>query len=328
MCIGTVDSLQTDLTTYKEITRVYAHPMVATDTLRAASNYGWMHYVLPLDMNLAGKQLVVMIQAPATAYICIDNLAIEAAENFTTPVITSVGAGDTYATLNWTGTAENYNIYVVDTAQLDSSKYIPYIQDAPAACVRKIENVTGNSYKVTGLAAGGNTYAFYVEDAAKAASAGALSNRVFATTVCEAIVVNGSYSYDFEPGPNYKMGTNPSKSTPDGFTFQWPTSTTATDTVYKTPDCWTVGMTYASYDPTSTTYKSYKPSLRSNSMTAAAASQYVYARSGYSAMMFPCSSTSYMEGYVASIRIRWRLTSGDVVRMRKYKAVQSTRLLI
>ena len=296
LCIGTVDSLQTDLMTYKEITRVYAHPMVATDTLRAASNYGWMHYVLPLDMNLAGKQLVVMIQAPATAYICIDNLAIEAAENFTTPVITSVGAGDTYATLNWTGTAENYNIYVVDTAQLDSSKYIPYIQDAPAACVRKIENVTGNSYKVTGLAAGGNTYAFYVEDAAKAASAGALSNRAFATTVCEAIVVNGSYSYDFEPGPNYKMGANPSKSTPDGFTFQWPASTTASDTVYKTPDCWNYGITYASYDKTSSTYKSYNPTLRSNSMTAAATSQYRYARNGYSCMQFYGTST-YKEVY-------------------------------
>ena len=296
LCIGTVDSLQTDLTTYQEITRVYAHPMTVTDTLRAASNYGWMHYVLPLDMNLAGKQLVVMIQAPTTAYIFIDNLAIEAAEGVTTPVITSVGAGDTYATINWTGNAENYNIYVVDTAQLDSCKYIPYIQDAPATCVRKIENVSGNSYKVTGLTAGGNTYAFYVEDAAKAGAAGALSNRAFATTVCEAIVIEGSYSYDFEPGPNYKMGANPSKSTADGFTFQWPTSTTASDTVYKTPDCWNYGITYSSYDKTSTTYKSYNPTLKSNTMSAAAASQYIYARNGYSCMQFYGTST-YKEVY-------------------------------
>ena len=294
LCIGTVDSLQTNLSTYQEITRVYAHPMVATDTLREASNYGWMHYVLPLDMNLTGKQLVLMIQAPATAYICIDNLAIEAAEGVTTPVITSVGAGDTYATVNWTGNAENYNIYVVDTANL-GAKYIPYLQDAPAACVRKI-SVTGNSYKVTGLNAGGNTYAFYVEDAAKAGATGALSNRAFATTVCEAIVVNGSYSYDFEPGAGYVGGASPSKATPVGFTFQWPTSTTASDTVYKTPECWNYGNTYSSYDKTSTTYKIYNPTLRSNSMTAAAASQYVYARSGYSCMQFYGTST-YKEVY-------------------------------
>ena len=296
LCIGTVDSLQTDLTTYQEITRVYAHPMVATDTLRAASNYGWMHYVLPLDMNLAGKQLVVMIQAPTTAYICIDNLAIEAAENVTTPVITSVGAGDTYATVNWIGNAENYNIYVVDTAQAACGKYIPYIQDAPAACVRKIENVTGNSYKVTGLTAGGNTYEFYVEDAANAALNGALSNRAFATTVCEAIVLNGSYNYDFEPGAGYVMGASPSKSTADGFTFQWPTSTTASDTVYKTPDCWNYGISVEGYDKTSSTYKSYNPTLRANTMTATAASQYIYARNGQSCMQF-YGTSSYKEVY-------------------------------
>lgn len=298
LCIGTVDSLQTDLTTYQEITRVNAHQMTNTDTLHAASNYGWMHYVLPLDMNLAGKQLVLMIQSPVSSYICIDNLAVEAAAGITTPVITSVGAGDTYATVNWKGNAESYNIYVVDTTKWSRAsfdKHIPYIQDAPA-CVDTILSVTGNSYKVTGLNAGGQTYAFYVEDAAKVGNAGALSNRAFATTVCNAIQVEGSYSYDFEPGANYQMGANPSKSTADGFTFQWPTSTTASDTIYKTPDCWTIGMTYSSYDPTSTTYKSYQPTLRSNSMTAAAASQYRYARSGYSCMQFYGTST-YKEVY-------------------------------
>ena len=146
------------------------------------------------------------------------------------------------------------------------------------------------------MTAGGNTYAFYVQDAAKVGQAGALSNRKFATTVCEAIQVDGSYSYDFEPGPNYKMGADPSKSTADGFTFQWPSSTTAGDTVYKTPECWNIGITYSSYDPTSTTYKSYNPTLRSNSMTAAAASQYKYARNGYSCMQFYGTST-YKEVY-------------------------------
>jgi len=296
LCIGTVDSLQSNLSTYQEITRVKAHPMTVTDTLRAASNYGWMHYVLPLDMNLTGKQLVLMVQCPTSGYVFVDNLAVEAVEGIATPVLTSVSAGDTYATLNWNGNANAYNIYVVDTTQAPVGKYIPYIQDAPAACVDTIKNVSGNSYKVTDLAAGGNTYAFYVEDAAKAGIAGALSNRQFATTVCPAIQVEGGYSYDFEPGANYVMGANPSKSTADGFTFQWPTSTTASDTVYKTPDCWTVGIDYSGYDPTSTTYKSYNPTLRSNSMTAAAASQYRYARNGYSCMQFYGTST-YKEVY-------------------------------
>lgn len=298
LCIGTVDSLETNLNTYKEITRVYPHPLTASDTLHEASHYGWMHYVLPLDMNLAGKQLVLMIQSPVSSYICIDNLAVEAAEGVTTPVITSVGAGDTYATVSWTGNAESYNIYVVDTtkwARAGFDKHIPYMQDAPA-CVDTIKNVSGNSYKVTGLTAGGNTYAFYVGDAAKAGAAGALSNRAFATTVCEAIVLNGSYNYDFEPGAGYVMGANPSNSTADGFTFQWPTSTTASDTVYKTPDCWNYGITYSSYDKTSTTYKSYNPTLRANTMTAAAASQYIYARNGQSCMQF-YGTSSYKEVY-------------------------------
>ena len=299
LCIGTVDSLKTDLSTYQEIARVKSHPLIATDTLKAASKYGWMHYVLPLDMDLKGKQLVLNLQGPAaTLYLFVDNLAVEAAEGITTPVITSVGTGDTYATLNWTGNASAYNIYVVDTTKWSRAsfdKHIPYMQDAPA-CVDTIKNVTGNTYKVTGLNAGGQTYAFYVEDATKAGAAGALSNRQFATTVCPAIQVDGSYSYDFEPGSNYKMGANPSKSTADGFTFQWPTSTTASDTVYKTPDCWNIGITYSSYDPTSTTYKSYNPTLRSNSMTAAAASQYRYARNGYSCMQFYGTST-YKEVY-------------------------------
>ena len=294
LCIGTVDSLQTDLSTYQEITRVYAHPMIANDTLRAASNYGWMHYVLPLDMNLAGKQLVVMIQAPATAYICIDNLAIEAigAEgSLATPVISSVNVGDTYATLNWTGDPEiSYNIYVVDTTKAACGQYYPYIQDAPAACVDTIKNVSGNSYKVTGLVAGGSTYEFYVEVADKAAMNGALSNRVFATTVCEATDASNGYSYDFEPGPNTIIDTNPSKSKADGFTFQWPMSTTAGDTVYKTPECWNYGIDYSSYDKTSTTYKSYNPTLKSNTAS------YVYSRNGYSCMQFYGSST-YKEVY-------------------------------
>ena len=298
LCIGTVDSIASGLATFKEITRVYAHGMMAADTLREASNYGWMHYVLPLDMDLTGKKLALMIQSPVTANIYIDNLAIEAAEGITTPVMTSISAGDTYATLNWTGNANSYNIYVVDTAKISGakSKYIPYIEDAPAGSVDTILNVTGNSYKVTGLNAGGNTYAFYVEDAAKVGQAGALSNRKFATTVCQAIQVDGAYTYDFEPGPNYQMGANPSKSTADGFTFQWPSSTTAGDTVYKTPECWNVGITYSSYDPSSTTYKSYNPTLKSNSMTAAAASQYKYARNGYSCMQFYGTPT-YKEVY-------------------------------
>lgn len=298
LCIGTVDSMK-GLETYQEIIRVKPSPMVGTDTLRAASNYGWQHYVLPLDMDLTGKQLALMIQSPKlTGQLYIDNLAIEesAAAGFTTPQIISAAAGDTYATINWTGNAENYNIYVVDTAQAACGKYIPYIQDAPAACVRKIENVTGNSYKVTGLTAGGNTYEFYVEDAANAALNGALSNRAFATTVCPAVAFDGSYSYDFEPGPNYKMGASPSKSTADGFTFQWPTSATASDTVYKTPECWNYGISVEGYDKTSSTYKSYNPTLKSNTMTAAAASQYIYARNGYSCMQF-YGSSSYKEVY-------------------------------
>ena len=301
LCIGTVDSMQNNLHSFQEITRVYAHPMFVKDTLLNASNYGWMHYVMPIDMDLTGKQLVLMIKGSGTQYIYIDNLAVEAAQGISTPVITFVGKADTYATLNWTGNASSYNIYVVDTANVEPTrfmkkKFIPYLQDAPAACVDTIKNVTGNSYKVTGLTPGGNTYAFYVEDAANAALAGALSNRQFATTVCQAVEIEGSYSYDFEPGPSYKMGANPSKSTADGFTFQWPTSTTAGDTVYKTPECWNYGITYSSYDKTSTTYKSYNPTLRSNSMTAAAASQYRYARSGYSCMQFYGTST-YKEVY-------------------------------
>ena len=154
--------------------------------------------------------------------------------------------------------------------------------------IRKIENVQGSSYVVRGLKES-STYAFYVQDAAHADDPAALSNRMISSTVCTAVSGNG-YSYSFEVGPNYKAGKSPKESGADGFTFQWPESTTAGDTVYRTPDCWTVGIDMDGYDPTSTTYKNYNPTMIPNSKAVR------YSLTGGSALQF-YGTAKYCEVY-------------------------------
>lgn len=268
LSIGLVDSAQS-VDNFTQLAHITPSELVKYDTLTAASHYGWQKVVLSLaNVDMAGKQLALMMHDCGTGsnYLYVDNLAIDSCRGFNSPLITGVEVEDTCVTLTWQGDpAREYTIYVIDSVV---DNFIPYLQDAPATAIDTITGVYGTSYKVGGLM--DNTmYSFYVEDAAAQALDpwGALSNRVIVTTTCRAQDGNG-YAYGFEPGADYVNGGSPAKSVADGFTFQWPTSTTASDTVYKTPECWQIGITYDAYDPTSTTYKSYNPTIMLNSKTA------------------------------------------------------------
>ncbi|MCQ2332985.1 MAG: fibronectin type III domain-containing protein [Paludibacteraceae bacterium] len=291
LSIGTVDSLK-GIETYQEIMKWQPSALLKNDTLHETSFYGWDHIILPLkDINLQQKQLVLLMGNCGTAYLHIDNLGIEKDTlGFTSPYINNYKVSDDNITLSWTGSATEYNIYKVDINKMGDKApaFMPYLQDAPDSIVTKIEHVTGNTYKVEGLEPG-MQYEFYVEDAAHAGIRGSLSNRKIVKTVCQAM--NGAgFATSFELGPDDKIDTNPAKSSLTNYYWQWPTSVTASDTAYLMPNCWNYGITYASYDKESTTYKSYNPSVKQKT------SSYAYALTGRNAFQFYGTST-YKEVY-------------------------------
>ncbi|MGM9809530.1 MAG: hypothetical protein ACI30J_01495 [Paludibacteraceae bacterium] len=249
LSVGLVDSAQS-VETFQELTTIKPSTLVKYDTLTKASNYGWQKVVLSLaNVDMAGKQLALMMHdCGSSATMYVDNLAIDTCRGFNSPLISGVDVEDTCVTVHWQGDpAREYTVYMIDTVV---GNFMPYLQDAPATAIDTITGVHGNSYKVNGLM-DNTTYSFYVEDAAAKAIDpwGALSNRIIVTTTCRAQDGNG-YAYGFEPE--------------DGFTYQWPTSTTASDTAYKTPECWNIGIALDTYDPTSTTYKSNNPTMMLN----------------------------------------------------------------
>ncbi len=291
LTVGTIDTLG-NFESFKPYTTIKPSQLVKNDTLHKADNYGWDKYTISLaDMNVNDRQVAFMMKChhKCSATIYMGQLSIEKLTGVTTPIITDVVPLDTTVTISWTGNAAAYNIYLIDTLKTkEVLNFIPYLNSAADTLVTKIENVTGNTYTIKGLKET-ETYAVYVQDAAHVSDQAALSNRIIFNTVC-AIKEGNGYSYDFEPGPNYKSGKNPSLSVADGFTYQWPTSTTAGDTIYRTPDCWQVGIDKDNYDITSTTYKSYNPTMFPNTST------YRYSLSGNSVFRFYGTST-YNEVY-------------------------------
>ena len=289
--VGTIDTLG-NFESFKPYATIHPSQLVKNDTLRKADNYGWDKYTIPLAaLNVKDQQVAFMMTCynKKSATLYMGQLAIETLTNVASPVITEVIPADTTATISWIGNASAYNIYLIDTLKTKATlNFIPYLRSAADSIVTKIENITGNTYTLKGLGEM-ETYAVYVQDAAHADDQAALSSRVIFTTGCVIKEGNG-YAYGFEPGPNFKAGKNPSVSVADGFTYQWPTSTTAGDTIYRTPDCWHVGIDREDYDITSTTYKSYNPTLLLNTST------YRYSLSGIGAFRF-YGSSSYKEVY-------------------------------
>lgn len=283
LSIGVIDSAAS-IDTYSELTRWQPAQLIKSDTLKETSNYGWVHVILPLsEYSISGKQLTFMISG-TTSPIFLDNVAIEPYGGFATPYLMSVVSGDKSCTLNWTGNAEGYNVYMIDISDT-TLNFFPYLQDANPRLIHSATNVTGNTYTFDNLKES-TQYAFYVEDAAHAGQPGALSNRRIAATSCAAVEAR-SYEYGFEYGPNTNISSSPFMSDADGFSFQWPNSTTAGDTVYKTPDCWVMGMTYNTYDPASTTFKTYRPTMLANTTA------YKYSFSGNSVLAFRNAGSSY-----------------------------------
>lgn len=267
LTVGTVDSAGT-IESFRAFTDIKPSKLVAKDTLRKTSNYGWDKVVIPLSsLPMEGRQVAFMMDGGKTATLYMGQLAIEKAEGFTTPTITDVMPTDTTVTIKWSGSPTAvYNIFVIDTIKAKPAlNYFPCLQDAKPEMVTVIKGVVGTSYTIKGLKET-TTYAIYVQDTVHAVNPASLSNRVITTTVCSTVSGNG-YSYSFEVGPGYIAGKTPKDSYADGFTFQWPESAAAGDTVYRTPDCWTVGIDKDGYDPTSTTYKNYNPTMIPNSKT-------------------------------------------------------------
>lgn len=308
LMVGTVDSTCAK-ESFRPFTTITPSKLVKEDTLSATSHYGWDEIIVPLASLpvTEGRQVAFMMAGCKSATIYMGGLAIENAEGYTTPIITAVSPADTAIMVSWVGqSAAEYNIYVIDT--LKSKKvglnYIPYLQEAAEECITKIAGVKGLSYTITGLKES-STYAVYVQDAAHADKQAALSRRVIVTTVCSSLNGNG-YAYSFEVGPNYKGGKSPKVSIADGFTFQWPASTTAGDTVYRTPDCWTVGIDYDSYDPINTTYKSYNPTMYPNSASNR------YSLTGNSALQF-YGSSKYNEVYAVMPSLTFDMDTAELV---------------
>ncbi len=295
LTVGTVDST-CSMASFLPYTTITPSRLVKYDTLTAKSNYGWDEVVLPLaSLPLSdGRQVAFRMVDCLSSTLYMGGLAVEKAAGLTSPVITAAEPADTAITLSWLGDpAAEYTIYVIDT--LKSKKvglnFIPYLQDAAPECIDTISGIKGTTYTVTGLQSLA-TYAVYVQlqDTSLSKDAAALSKRTIVTTVCSQQKGNG-YAYSFEVGAGYKAGGTPAKSVADGFTFQWPTSTTATDTVYRTPECWTVGMDMDNYDPTSSTYKAYNPTMYPNK-----AKSERYSLTGNSALQF-YGTSSYLGGY-------------------------------
>ena len=275
LMIGVVDSAQS-ISTFQPIAKFHPSELVRyskylpdgsyetmSDTLKPSSLYGWDKVVIPLNkLPLQGKQIALMMSGDFSAKLYIDTLAIESSKGFMTPAIQTTSVLDTSITVEWNATgAAAYNIYVVDSSKVtNKTSYIPYLQDAEPKAIISVKNVVGTSCTIDGLQPN-MTYSVYVEDAAHAGQGGALSPRKFITTAqCEMINGNG-YHYGFEPGAGYVNKGTPAKSTPDGFTFRWPYSTTASDTTYKIPNCWTTGISFASYSPIGTGYRTSHPNM-------------------------------------------------------------------
>ena len=323
--VGVVDSAQ-GISTFRLFAKYKAGEMVRfssyddsgtlityADSLTKASNFGWEKVVIPLSkLDLAGKQVALMMEGCNTARLYLDTLAIEPVKGFMTPTIKSVDVLDTCITLHWDATgAAAYNVYVVDSTKIiNDTVFIPYLQDAEPQAVISIKGVKGTSCTVNGLQPD-IKYAFYVEDVAHTGEWGALSPRRFiATAPCEVVNGNG-YRYGFEPGPNYKNGGSPVKSTPDGFTFRYPRSTTAGDTVFKIPNCWTLGASYVTYDPTSTGSKTAHPNMILNTK------DYRYSLTGDGALKFevptPTQYADYREAYAIMPLIDVDMDTAEVV---------------
>lgn len=315
LTLGTVDST-CSMASFQPYTTISPSRLVKSDTLSAKSNYGWDEMVLPLaPLPLSdGRQVAFRMVGCLSSTLYMGGLAIEKAEGFTTPVITATEPADTTITLSWLGDpASTYTVYVIDTLQSSKSglNFIPYLQDAAPECIKTFTNVKGTSYTISGLEES-STYAVYVQlqDTSLAKDAAALSKRTIVNTVCSQQNGNG-YSYSFEVGAGYKSGKNPSTSVPDGFVYQWPTSTTAGDSVYRTPSCWTIGMDIDNYDPASTTYKSYNPTMIPNK-----AKSERYALSGNSALQFYgnfSSSYSYKNGYAIMPSLAFDTDTAELV---------------
>lgn len=326
--VGVVDSAQ-GISTFQLIEKYKPGEMVYftryhndgtytnyADVLTKASNYGWEKVVIPLSkLDIAGKQVALMLEGCDKAWLFVDSLAIEPAEGYMTPTIKAADVRDTCITLHWNATgAAAYNVYAIDSTKIiNDTVFIPYIQDiqnAEPQAIISVKGVKGTSCTVNGLQPG-ITYSFYVEDAAHAGEWGALSPRRFiATAACEVANGNG-YHYGFEPGPNYRNGGSPALSTPDGFTFRFPRSTTATDTVYKIPDCWTLGNSFITYDPTSTGYKNAHPNMILNT------ADYRYSLSGDGALKLevpqPSQYNNYTEAYAITPLLDVDMDTAEVV---------------
>ena len=323
--VGVVDSAQ-GISTFQVLAKYKASEMVRftrnngdgtyttyADSLTKASNFGWDKVVVPLNkLHLSGKQVALMMEGCDNAQLFLDSLAIEPSMGFMTPSIQTADVRDTCITIHWNATgAATFNVYAVDSTKVTKDTvFIPYLQNAEAKAVISVKNVNGTSCTVNGLQTG-ITYAFYVEDAAHAGQWGALSPRRFiATAPCEVVNGNG-YHYGFEPGPNYKNGGSPAKSTPDGFKFRYPISTNAADTVYKIPDCWTLGASYVTYDPSSTGSKTAHPNMILNTKT------YRYSLSGDGALKLevptPSTYSDYREAYAITPLLDVDMDTAEVV---------------
>lgn len=314
LTVGVVDSMQ-GIATFQPIMKFKPSQMgqhygptglTIKDTLRAASRYGWDKIVVPLDkIDMVGKQVALMLAGCGSSTLYIDTLSIEKAEGFTTPHINSVVVADKSIDIEWTATgATAYNVYVVDSTKLTRRNgFIPYLQDAEPAAIRKIEGITATSCTINDLQPGIG-YGIYVEDAAHAGNIAALSpRRLIAMATCEAISGNG-YQYGFEPGPGYVNGGSPAQSTPDGFRFTFPTSETAADTAYKVPECWIVGSTYDASGIVGS--KTYHPTIVLNT------SNYRYSLEGSGALQLHATS-DYQEIYAVMPLLDVDMDTAEVV---------------
>lgn len=108
--------------------------------------------------NLEGKQLALRLASPNTSsnynYLFIDNLKIEQAQGFSTPVIAGNSVIDTESlTFEWNAQAGvKYNVYLTDDAAIFPLNV--------AQAVKKIENVEVGTVNFTGLAADKQYFAF------------------------------------------------------------------------------------------------------------------------------------------------------------------------
>lgn len=259
LMIGTVNE-DGDISSFQLLKKAYPNRLAIRDSVYAAINFGFQHFVMQLP-DMTGRRVAIMLGVRNNSRIWIDNLAIEETQGFTTPQISNLTSTHNSVTVKWEAEGStDWNVFL-----LDQNAYMP---DTTAHLIKAANNISSTEYTFSDLEE--NTrYFIYLQIAGKGDTPGITSISAPVKTTCASIAPK---LFTFEPDGEWGAMYNKTTYSVDsyieqaGFYYIYKQcSTSAYDTTYKAPDCWSPMLGDQNlYGSDYGNYSSYIPRLYNN----------------------------------------------------------------